>query len=42
MNVNCIIKVIAVAGSLVLATTGAMAQDSATKPHVPMEKTTAR
>ena len=30
---------IAFAGSLALATAGAMAQDAAKKPHVPLEKT---
>jgi hypothetical protein len=38
MNVNRIASAIAFAGALALST-GAIAQDSATKPHVPMEKT---
>jgi hypothetical protein len=38
MNVNRITSVIALAGGLALAT-GAMAQDTAKKPHVPLEKT---
>jgi hypothetical protein len=39
MTVNRITTVIAFAGGLALATAGAMAQESATKPHVPLEKT---
>ena len=39
MNVNRITSTIALAGGLALATAGAMAQDPATKPHVPLEKT---
>ena len=39
MNVNRITSTIAFAGGLALATAGAMAQDSAKKPHVPLEKT---
>ncbi len=38
MNVNRITSVVAFAGGLALAT-GAMAQDAAKKPHVPLEKT---
>ncbi|UVC14445.1 hypothetical protein [Mesorhizobium onobrychidis] len=39
MNVNRIMTTIALAGGLALATAGAMAQDSAEKPHVPLQKT---
>ena len=39
MNVNRITSMIAFAGGLALATSGAMAQDAAKKPHVPLEKT---
>ncbi|HSI11627.1 MAG TPA: hypothetical protein VK961_06265 [Chthoniobacter sp.] len=39
MNVNRITSMIAFLGGMALATAGAIAQDSATKPHVPLEKT---
>jgi hypothetical protein len=39
MNVNRITSMIAFVGGMALATAGAMAQDSPTKPHVPLEKT---
>ena len=39
MNVNQIACLIVFSGSLALATAGAMAQDAAKKPHVPLEKT---
>ncbi|WP_287322180.1 hypothetical protein [Mesorhizobium sp.] len=39
MNISRITGTIAFAGSLALATTGAVAQDTTKKPHVPLEKT---
>ena len=39
MNANQIACLIAFAGGLALATTGAIAQEAAKKPHVPLEKT---
>ena len=39
MNRICITSLMAFAGSLALAATGAMAQDTAKKPHVPLKKT---
>ncbi|RWP44864.1 MAG: hypothetical protein EOR04_04530 [Mesorhizobium sp.] len=39
MNVNRVTSVLAIAGVVALASAGAMAQDSADKPHVPLQKT---
>ena len=39
MKVNRITSMIVIAGGLALAAVGAMAQEAAKKPHVPLEKT---